>query len=284
MTLPVAATALMGLLLLAQAKPPTFRSGTHGVPVTVAVFDGDRVVRGLTAQDFQIKDNGAEQMITSADFNTLPIDLRLVFDTSGSISAADLAHFLRAMNKVTAALEPRDVCEIVVFNARIAEAAARQSPPVVIKLQRDGPDGTAFFDAVMLSLATVPTPDRRQITIVLSDAKDNASFFDEAAMLEVARRTDAVVYTILPGDPKTGSGVSVARLEALSALTGGRLARSHKETVGDFINDAIEEFRQSYVVRYDLVGPRIEGWHKLEIKVRGGNSFRIRARAGYFGR
>lgn len=284
MTMPVTAVALAAAILYAHAQAPTFRAGTDAITVPVAVFDGDNVVRNLTLEDFQIRDNGVQQPITSAELNTLPIDLRLVFDTSGSISEDDLAHFLRTMRQVASALEPRDRCEIITFNSRIAEAASRQSPPVRIELTRGGSDGTAFFDALTLALATIPTPDRRQITIVLSDAKDNASFFDEAAMLEAARLTDAVVYTILPGDPRFGSAVSAARLQGLSLLTGGRLVRAPQQNVGAVINDAITEFRQSYAVRYTLTGASIQGWHKLDVRVRGGKSYRIRTRAGYFGR
>lgn len=279
---------LLGLLLVAVAVcgqgPPTFRGGTDAVNVPVAVFDGDRVVRNLGAGDFEVRDNGVLQTITAADFNTLPINLRLVFDTSGSISEDDLAQYLHTMQQVASALEPRDLCEIITFDARIAQAAARQSPPITIDLKRAGPDGTAFFDAVSLALVTAPTPERRQITIVLSDARDNASFFDETTLLDAARRTDATVYTVLPGDPKLAEAVSVARLETLSRLAGGWLVRTPKQTVGSVVNDAIKEFRYSYVLRYTPVGPAIEGWHKLEIRVRGGYGYRIRAKQGYFGR
>jgi hypothetical protein len=93
-----------------------------------------------------------------------------------------------------------------------------------------------------------------------------------------------VVYTILPGDPKRSLAVSVARLQSLSLLTGGRLVRAPQSMVGDVITDAITEFRQSYLLRYTLTGARIEGWHKVDVRVRGGRSYRIRARAGYFAR
>jgi VWFA-related protein len=186
------------------------------------------------------------------------------------------------MRLVASALESTDRCEIITFNTRIAEAAARQSPCLKIEFKRGGSDGTAFFDAVSLALVTVPTPERRQITIVLSDAKDNASFFDEATMLDAARITDAVVYAILPGDLRFGRAVSAARLQALSLLTGGRLIRAPQQTLGTVINDAIKEFRQSYAVSYTLTGTPIDGWHKLDVRVPGRNSYRIRTKEGYF--
>jgi hypothetical protein len=223
----------------------------------------------------------------------LPIDLRLVFDTSGSISDEDLARYLRTMQEVAGALKPDDRCEIITFSTRVAEAAAEQHPPVTIALRRADPDGTVFFDAVSLAMVTVPTSDRRQITIVLSDAMDNLSFFDEATLVEAARWTDAVIYTILPGDPNAARAASVSRLQALSFLTGGRLVRTPVQAAGSAVIAAIGEFRQSYMLRYTLTGVPIEGWHALDVRVRRqdepqmyllGSTYRIRARLGYYGR
>jgi VWFA-related protein len=283
MTMNLTVVAMVAAAFCLQVPASTvFRLATHAVAVDASVFDGDRVVRNLGVSDFEIRDNQVRQTILAADFNTLPIDLRLVFDTSGSISQEDLARYVQTMSRVAAALEPRDRCEIITFNSRIAEAASQQHPPIRIDLKRGGADGTAFFDAVTLAMVTVPTPDRRQITIVLSDAKDNTSFFDEKTMHDAARRTDAVVYTILPGNPANSLAVSVSRLQALSLLTGGRLILTHEAAVASAVIDSIEEFRQGYVLRYILTGVKIEGWHKLNVRVRGGH--RVRTRQGYFGR
>lgn len=266
-----------------QEPAPVFRAGSHAVNVIVAVFDGDRVVTGLTASQFELRDNGVRQTVEVVDFNALPVDLRLVFDTSGSISDEEFDEYVRAMRRVAAALEPRDRCDILTFNARIAEAAALQQPPVTINPVRGGPDGTAFFDAVSLALVTVPTPDRRQVTVVLSDAVDNVSFFDEATLFDAAQRSDAVVYALIPGDPKRGRSVSVSRMQALALKTGGRLMQVYERSVASTVIDAIREFRQSYVLRYTVTGVPIEGWHKLEVKVPH-MFYRVRTKAGYFGR
>lgn len=281
--LPAILVLLAGAGLTLDAGPQTFRTSTHAVSLDVAVHDGDRVVASLGVDDFEVLDNGVPQVLSSADYNLLPIDLRLVFDTSGSISDDDLSYYLRAMRDVTATLEPRDRCEIITFNSRIADAAARQAPPVRIALQRGGPDGTAFFDAVSLALVTVPDVERRQVTIVLSDGRDNASLFDEATVLNLARRTDAVVHTVLPGDLSRAQTALTGRLHAIAMLTGGRLTDApHPRMVGRALIDALEEFRQSYVLRYTLRGVAVEGWHELTVRVRGAR-YRVRARTGYLG-
>jgi VWFA-related protein len=276
--------AFAAALTLGQGRPPQFRGGADAVVLDVAVFNADRtVVAGLGREDFEVFDNGVRQTIEAVDFNLLPIDLRLVFDTSGSISDEDLSHYLRAMRQVADVLGPDDRCEIITFNSRIADAASRQHPPVAIDIRRGGPDGTAFFDAVSLAMVTVRTLDRRQVTIVLSDASDNASFFDEATMLDAAGRTDAVVYTILPAGAEPGP-ISVNRLQSLSLLTGGRLIRApHQRRTGEAVIRALDEFRHSYVVRYMLSGVPLSGWHTVQVKVRRSGRYQVRAKRGYFG-
>jgi len=266
-----------------QDVPPVFRSAAHAVAVDVAVFDGDHVVSSLSAADFEVLDNGVRQTVSSVDQHRLPIDLRLVFDTSGSISPGDLDKYRSAMRRVADTLQPDDRCEIVAFTTRITDAATRQSPPVAINLQRTVPDGTAFFDAVSLALVTVPSVVRRQIVIILSDAQDNSSFFDEAALVDAAKRTDAVVYAVLP--VTTGASdhaLFASRLQSLVLLTGGRLVPAQRDAqIGSVLIDAINEFRNSYVLRYTIQGARRSGWHALSVKVKG-YRYSVRARAGYF--
>lgn len=270
---------------LSQVDRQVYRGATHAVSVDVAVFEGDRVVSSLGLEDFEVFDNGVRQQITTVDHNVLPIDLRLVFDTSGSITEDDLDEYLRSMRRVAAVLRPKDRCEIVTFSTRIADAASRQSPPVTIALQRSGPDGTAFFDAVSLALVSVPTLERRQVTVVLSDAQDNSSFFDEATLMDMARRTDAVVYTVLPGTLGPSMAPYVARLQSLSLVTGGRLLRPQRDSlIGRAIIEALDEFRHSYVLRYTRQGVPATGWHTLSVKIRGDRGYSLRTKEGYFAR
>lgn len=283
MTRTVIAFMLASAALLAQDKPGVFHQTSHGAMFIVAVTDGDRVVPNLKASDFDVTDNGVRQEIASLDFNRLPTDLRLVFDLSDSISDDELDRYQKMMQQVASTLDKEDRCEIVTFTSKIAEAAARQHPPVTIKVSRGGAEGTAFFDAALASMVTVATPDRRQMTILLSDALDNTSFFDEKSLFEAARRTDAVVYTVLPGDPMKGRAVSETRLSYLSRLTGGLLIKKPAAGyISTAIAEAIQDFRQSYVLRYQVTDVPLPGWHNVSIKVKHGG-YKVRTKPGYFG-
>jgi VWFA-related protein len=279
---------VMTAALSAIAQAPqrqAFRATTDAVAVDVAVFDGDRAVTSLTAADFEILDNGVAQTLSDAARNVMPLDLRLLFDTSGSITEEDLEKYRRAMARVAAALKPEDRIEILMFNGRISEVVSMQHPPIRIALDRQGPDGTSFFDAVSLAMITRPQLDRRQITIVLSDAQDNASFFDKDTLYDAARRTHAVVYTVLPVALATDTSRFSSRLEILSRVTGGRLVRAKWDAhMGASVSAALEEFRQGYVVHYLLNGVPPGGWHALSVRVKGNRRYAVRAREGYFGR
>ena len=86
-----------GIAVAPQQDPERarFSSAAHGVSIDVAVFDGKNVVTSLTAADFQVIDNGVEQKVESVDLNRLPIDLKLVFDTSGSISPEGTSRYFK---------------------------------------------------------------------------------------------------------------------------------------------------------------------------------------------
>ena len=271
-------------VLAPQAQTPTFRSGTDSVSVDVSVFDGDRAVLGLTAADFDVRDNGVRQKVASLRDNTLPLDLRLLFDTSGSITPEDLERYRRAMNRVAAALRPDDRVEILTFSGRISEVAPLQHPPIRILTERHDRDGTSFFDAVSLAMVTRPLLERRQITIVLTDAQDNDSFFDKDTLYESARRTHAVVYGVLPTGLADDVSRFATRLEMIARVTGGRLVRSRWDgRMGDVLIRMLNEFRQGYVLNFTLDGVPVAGWHKLSVSVPRGR-YTVRAREGYFAR
>jgi len=286
----IAAFVFVPLAVLAEPLDQglVFRAGTDLVTVDVNVNSGKKSVTGLRPEDFEVLDNGVRQTVTDVTFGRLPIDLRLVFDTSGSIDDTALQIYVRAMKQIAATLQPTDRCDIVTFSRRIVEAAALQAPPVKIEARRVAGDTTSFFDAVGLALITPPVLGRRQLTIVMSDAQDNSSFLDQTAMMEIAKRTDAVVYAVLPiaawqPDDRQDK-TRLDPLSALTAMTGGRIITpNHDLDIVPAFLTAIEEFRQSYVLAYTVTGVDRAGWHDLLVSVRGSKPYAVRARRGYMG-
>jgi VWFA-related protein len=293
-------TALAAGLIVAPAVPvvtiaapqdrgEVFRAVTDLVTVDVTVQRGRTAVAGLDATDFEVVDNGVRQTITEMSYGRMPIDLRLVFDTSGSIDDEELSSYVRAMRRITSTLGPEDRCDILTFSGRIAEAAPRQAAPMQITARRFRPDTTAFFDAASLALVGAPAYGRRQLAILMTDAADTSSFFDESSLMEIARRSHAAVYVVLPvaqWRPTDDERDALARrrLEALAATTGGRIIEpTHDLDIVPPFLKAIGEFRNSYTLSYAASGVARGGWHALDVRVPAMRSVTVRAKRGYAG-
>ena len=87
MRMAVVALALAGAHLFfpasrlaPRASQQVFKSGVDGVTVVVSVRSGNKPVPGLTAEDFELRDNGVAQAITSVAAEQVPLDLSLLLD------------------------------------------------------------------------------------------------------------------------------------------------------------------------------------------------------------
>src|SRR5436189_4058397 len=82
------AAAVLPVLLLSgpslASQKKSFSSGTLAVSVDVLVTEGRNPVAGLTAADFELRDDGVLQTIDVVDTSAVPINAVLALDTSGS--------------------------------------------------------------------------------------------------------------------------------------------------------------------------------------------------------
>src|SRR5258708_185849 len=90
--LAAAAAAILAVVVPAHrslgeggsARQTTFRSTTAVVSVSVSVKRGNAVVANLTAADFALTDNGVPQRVEAVSMESVPVDVTLFLDTSGS--------------------------------------------------------------------------------------------------------------------------------------------------------------------------------------------------------
>src|SRR5262249_4779935 len=71
-------------VLLGQGQA-TFRGGTDLVTVDVAVRQRNVPVTGLTSADFIVTDNGVRQTVEAVSLESMPANVSLMLDTSGSV-------------------------------------------------------------------------------------------------------------------------------------------------------------------------------------------------------
>lgn len=295
------AAAALACALLAQT---TFRSGADAVTVDVSVRNGSRVVTGLGASDFELLDNGVPQEIVDASYGKLPIDVTLALDVSYSVTGALLDRLRQAVRQLMSDLGPDDRLRLVGFNMRVERAVDFTSDPekidAALRSFKAG-GGSSIRDALAVALVSASEPRRRQLIVIFTDGADNTSITTRDGLMEVARRTNASVASVIPGNvdqPGPSHGEGLALLRDLARETGGtvidvampRVRVSGRTTIytsGGAVNltpvfrKVLEDFRSSYVLHYTPKGVAAAGFHTLTVRVKGRRSYTIRARQGY---
>ena len=281
----VALTAMTGLALGAQSPDLSFRTGVDSVLLTVSVKDSGRLVLNLSAKDFEVRDNNVVQAFEVSAPETLPIDITLIADVSGSARGPVLDSLTRALNSVGGHLRPQDRASLVTFNHRVREVRPLTAgwTPVTFAAG-EGP--TALFDATTAALITDPEAGRRRMAILLTDGNDTASFVDGSTLVDVAKRADTSVFVIAV----TGGTAKAPRrtpyealFQSLTQSTGGTLTTLQADQeIGSAFDKAFEQFGTSYVLRYTYKGPATKGWHPISVRVLRRGTYEVGTRDGYF--
>jgi len=287
------AVVLAGLDLAAQSS--RFKSQVAGVRVDALVTDGRRPVTGLTAANFELRDNGVVQTITDVHHETLPLNVVCAFDVSGSVAGVPLGHLKDGLRGVISALGRDDRAALLTFAERIALHSALTGDRARLRALADGVTAggtTSLFDAVFAALALRETDAGRTLLLLFSDGRDTSSWLTARKLVESARRTDVVIYPVtvrsIPLVPFNGRVRSQRQepserlLDALADETGGRVVfASDEAALSKTFLEVLSEFRQRYVISYTPTGVSDTGWHTTEVKLRG-KSGDVRARRGYF--
>ena len=277
------ACAVAASLSLALAADPqtVYRSRADVVVIDVLVTDDGKPVTTLAKSDFVLRDNGVVQSILDVDQGTLPLDVTLTLDISGSMTEKKRAALERAVRQVSGALEPADRGAVVTFARRAALTKPLRHPPIAAALTVTGL-GTSLLDALLLSLATAQVPGRRQLNVFMTDGDDTSSFFDESTVLETAEHAHAMMsFVVVRGGGTRADGGVLDVFESVAGATGGEVIRiDEDDQLSDAFLAAIRNFRLSYVLRYAPAGGPAPGWHDVTVTVASGD-YEVRARRGY---
>jgi VWFA-related protein len=261
---------------------PVFSSRIAVVQVDALVTENNRPVSGLQASDFEVQDNGIRQDVQLIAGGSVPLNVVLALDTSGSVDGDRLVQLRAAANALLDGLRPEDRAGLVTFNRTVLNGSALTMDVGAIRtaLATSVASGeTSLRNGVFAGLAIGQTGAGRALLIVLSDGIDTASWLPAKDVLDIARRTDVVVYGI-----STAQARKVPFLDEVSAVTGGKLFQGEwSERLSDTFLAVLDEFRHRYVLTFSPHGVERGGWHRLTVKVKGRN-LKINARAGYMSR
>jgi Ca-activated chloride channel homolog len=286
--------------LALQPPQPLFRAGVDLVRVDALVTADGTPVRGLTAADFDVRDNGIRQRVTAVS-DVEAVQLGVVLDLSDSMSGERLELARRATADLLGALGTEDRFALVGFGDQVgllARIGASVAEAITALQSFTAGGATAMLDGTYAGILAADRMAGPKLVLVITDGRNNASWLQAAAVIDAARRHEAVIYPVAVDPDRRmstrenpapfGSDAflrqandSVALLRHLSGQTGGRVIEARWDSSLTQVFQAIlSEFRQRYVVTFVPEGVGVgDGWHDLEVRVkRRGATVRARTR------
>lgn len=272
-------TPLMLMAGMRRSTAQTFSARVDGVRLDVLVTDGGRPVPGLSAADFEVRDNGVPQRIDLVNIGDVPVSVLLALDLSRSVGGAKLVALRQAGSRLLDALMPGDAAGLVSFNTAVVAETELSTDLAATRRALAGTQSrgdTALIDAALAAMLIGDTDAGRTLVVVFSDGIDTCSFTSAALVIETAKRVNGVVYAV------RSRGDDTDFLRDLASATGGRVVEVGDDgDPGPAFLQVLQEFRRRYVITYTPTGVEAPGWHRLEVRV-ARRGARVQARAGYF--
>jgi hypothetical protein len=270
------------------SQPPSqpqevFHSSVDVVTIQASVRDGrGRALSGLTAADFEVRDNGQIRPVLSLRSDQRsPLSLAFLVDMSGSMRVGPKIDMTRRAFEamLTQLGETNDEAALFTFDSALHE-------------RQDFTSGTtSLYDATASTARRLANRSgTRKAIIVLTDGIDTSSSLTASEVSGLASSIDVPVY-IVATVPSLDQRLMIERADRLSdgaadlrdlaEWTGGRLifASSFGESTAVAAR-LVSELRQQYVIAIEAAGAR--EWRRLDVRVRQ-PSATVKARSGYFG-
>lgn len=252
-----------------------------------------RFITGLTKKDFEVMEGAHPQNILGFTAQTdLPLRLAVVLDTSNSVR--ERFHFIQeaAIDFVGAVLRPRvdrvmvlsfdtSVEQVAEFNDQLSALAS------AIRDLRPG-RGTCLYDGIYSACrdklaAEKPRYGLRRAVVLLSDGEDNQSHATRDQALEMAQKSDVVIYAVSTNTTRLEThGDKV--LKYFAQETGGLAFFPFRtEDLGKSFESLAKEIRHQYNIYYRPEPLRTDGqFHAIKLQVKGRKDLVVRVRKGYY--
>ena len=293
----LAITLAVATAVAQQPDQPAFRTGVDLVSLNVTVTDGDnRYVTDIDQASFQLYEDGALQDITFFTRTQLPIALALLMDTSASM-AEKMSTAQQAAIGFAERLRDEDQASVIDFDSRvdILQGFTNSIAELKAAIRRTSAGGsTSLYNAIYISLkelgkvgATTVDEIRRQAIVMLSDGEDTSSLVDFDEVLELAKRSDTVIYSIglRSRDIRTRRGFREADfvLRQLAQETGGRaFFPEQAEDLPAIYQRISDELSSQYTLGYISKNPLQDGrWRRIVVRVDRPN-VAARTKQGYY--
>lgn len=280
------------------AQPPVFRSGAELVSLSVAVTDNDkRFVRGLSANDFAVFEDGVQQDVSFFAAADVPLDLILLLDTSASMSDKMKTVHEAALGFLRT-LRESDRGAVVSFSDGVQVRQTLTNDPVKLEaavLSTDAHGATALNNAIYVALkefgrsARQAGDVRRQAIAVLSDGDDTCSLMTFDDVLLEAKKAGVGIYTISLRNKSDApqKGFFSSALYSMKTLAQETGAQAFFPTsvadLAQIYGSIADELDHQYALGYAPKNARADGrFRRVVVQVVSRPGLRLRTRTGYF--
>jgi Ca-activated chloride channel homolog len=259
------------------------------LPVRVTGANGD-FVSGLAQEQFRVYEDGRRQPITLFRQEDTPVTVGLVVDHSRSMGPK-LPGVSAAVSAFALSSNPDDEMFVVDFSDSVSvelpggkpfTSNPRELAQAVSAVSARGM--TALYDAVAEGLNHLQLGrwDKKAL-IIVSDGGDNASGRKYADVLELARRSQAVIYAIGLVGASEEENPSVLR--RLCKDTGGlAFFPAEGQSVSDISAIIAHDLREQYTLGFTPEKKNGDSFRKIHVEVTapGRGKLRVQTRAGYY--
>jgi Ca-activated chloride channel family protein len=272
---PIIATLLALLaavvpVIVAQDKPVKLRADLVTVDVTVTDRDGN-FIRGLTADDFTVFDEGEPQEIGFFEASeeasmTRPLAVVFSIDISGSIKPEEVPKERGAAENFMRMVRPESVFAVIAFNHEIRVLQDFTSDPQKIS-KAFGCIGQAagsskVFGSIDRAIAMLKRAPRlrngrrlRRVVIVVTDGYDSVDPPSQAGLISRANEAEVTVYSVTLPSYQVGlmaneRVLTLLDISRIVPMTGGADFSADAKDFTRAFEAISEEIRSSYTLAY----------------------------------
>jgi Ca-activated chloride channel family protein len=280
---------------------PTIQVQSRLVSVALNVVDEHGApVGGLTADDFEVSEDGRPQKIAVFDRESAtPLEIVLSLDASGSVFSDAKLEQDAAKKFVRSLLRTQDRIDLMGFADNVTEVVSftNEAKRIESGLERiPRGDATALYDAVYLAgqrLAEEKSaPGARRVIVLITDGENTTRHGSYDAALEETLRAGAMVYSLIIVPVAADAGRNVGGEHALIQMardTGGKFYYvEDKRDLAPAFAHVSDDLRTQYTVGYyaPARGKELSGLRQIRLQLKDPGlraRYSLRYRTAYYG-
>jgi Ca-activated chloride channel family protein len=276
-----------------QSDRYQFRVTVDLISLNVTVTDTrNRFVTELLQNDFSVYEDGIGQEIAVFSREDLPIRMVLLMDTSASMDEK-MGFAQEAAVNFVRTMKDDDLTEVVEFGskANVLQPFTADHDVLTRAIRMTQAGGTtSLYNALYIALKNLSRRRediRRQAIVVLSDGEDTSSLVSFEQVMELAKDTDVIIYTISLRRPNARRGRAFSEaefvLKKLAEETGGQWFFPGQIAELDSVYERIAtELKSQYNIGYISNNPRRDGsWRRVVVQT-SYPDFVVRTKLGYY--